>query len=100
MENVKSVLQDRKECYICRTTYGLHKHHVFEGTGRRSISEAEGCWIYLCGPHHNLSNTAIHYNKRLDLMVKAECQRAWMEKTGKTASDFTRRFGRNYLEAE
>ena len=34
---MKSIIQDKKECFICRvnydveTTTGLHEYHIFEG---------------------------------------------------------------------
>jgi len=36
---MKSILQEKKECYVTGRTYGLHKHHVFEGTANRKKSD-------------------------------------------------------------
>ena len=102
-EYSKSIIQDRKCCYICGTTEGLHRHHIFYGTANRKISEEDGCWIWLCGPHHNLSNAGIHFNKALDEKVKQQAEKIWID----TYADgdlengikkFIRRFGRNYLD--
>ena len=41
----KSILQNKKECYITGSTYNLHKHHVFEGTANRKLSEQDGLWL-------------------------------------------------------
>ena len=49
---VKSLLQRNKACYICGTTLNLHLHHIFYGTANRSISDADGCVVYLCQDHH------------------------------------------------
>ena len=54
---MKSIKQDEKECFICRvnydvaTLYGLHEHHIFEGTARRKLSEKYDLKVYLC---HNI----------------------------------------------
>ena len=49
---MKSILQDEKECYICKTTSGLHLHHVFFGTYRRKQSDKYGVTVCLCQKHH------------------------------------------------
>lgn len=61
------------------------------------MSDREGCWLYLCGPHHNMSDRGIHFDKLLDLAIKQECQRRWMEREGSTVEGFIETFGRNYL---
>lgn len=92
----KSLLSNERRCYLCRTTLDLHKHHIFEGRGRRQLSEKYGCWIYLCAAHHNMSKHGVHADKSLDLSLKAECQKAWERKYG-TTKDFIRIFGQSYL---
>ena len=98
---MKSIMHDSKECYLCRKYFdicndrGLHKHHVYEGWGNRSRSEETGCWIWLCGMHHNLSDYGIHFNKDVDLEVKQECQRKFEETHSR--EEFMDTFGRNYL---
>lgn len=53
---MKSILQDKKECYFSRmveTDYThLDKHHIFYGTGNRKISEQNGFWVWLEHLHH------------------------------------------------
>lgn len=88
----RSLMSDYRECFICRTIYNLHKHHIFEGVGRRKISEREGCWVYLCAFHHNLSRYSVHYNKELDNTLKQICQRRWMDENGATENDFRKTF--------
>ena len=48
---MRSIMQTRKECYITGSTYNLHKHHIFEGTGRRSQSEKYGCHLSVENPN-------------------------------------------------
>ena len=71
---------------------------IFFGTANRNISEQEGCWCYLCPRHHNASNYGVHVNHKLDLKLKRQCQRKWMEVNNGTVEDFIKVFGRNYLE--
>lgn len=93
----KSLLSDARRCYVCGTTLSLHKHHIYAGHGRRDMSEKEGCWVYLCGTHHNLSDKGVHFNPELDQKLKARCEQAWMDANNATISEFLRIFGRNYL---
>ena len=89
---MRSLLSTKKECYVCGRT-PVHKHHVYMGANRK-ISEAQGCWVYLCPRHHNMSNQGVHFNKELDNRVKTECQIKW-EETG-SREEWMRLFGRNY----
>lgn len=91
----KSLICNDKECWVCRTTQGLHRHHIYGGPNR-GLSESWGCWVYLCGLHHNLSNDGVHFNHGLDVLLKKQCQRAWEAKYG-TRADFLKIFGRSYL---
>lgn len=92
----KSLLGDRKICFICGTTFNLHKHHIFGGANR-SKSERDGCWCYLCAPHHNMSSKGVHFDREEDLILKKICQVAWMTSKGKTEDDFILEYGRSYL---
>ena len=93
---MKSIMSNEKACFICGSTVGLHRHHIFYGYANRKVSEKEGCWCYLCGPHHNMSNYSVHYNKELDLKLKQQCQQQWEDLNG-TRENFISMFGRSYL---
>ena len=95
---MKSIVSDKKECFKCHTTIGLHKHHIFFGTANRKKSDKDGCWIWLCGIHHNLSNAGIHFDPEFNENVRKIAERAWCEYYGKTKEDFLARYGRNYLD--
>lgn len=97
-----SLLSDESDpcCYVCGTTYNLHVHHCFPGYGRRKVSDREGCWVYLCAPHHNMSNEGVHFNHELDMELRRRCQEAWEEREGIDEPDhetFIALMGRNYL---
>lgn len=91
---MKSIMQDKKECYITGREYGLHKHHIYGGANRR-ISERHGFYIYLIPELHNMSNNGIHFDKKFDLQIKRECQRVY-EKTH-SRREFIELIGRSYL---
>ena len=92
----KSILQDEKVCYICGTTQNLNLHHVFYGTANRSISDIDGCVVWLCVRHHT-GAAGVHSNRKIDLTLKTRCEEAWIEKNNATIEDFINRYGRNYL---
>ena len=54
---MKSIMQTKKECYVCRELVGtemslpdtgLEMHHIFGGTANRKLSEKYGLkvWLY------------------------------------------------------
>ena len=92
----KSILQLEKYCWFCGAINGLHEHHIYFGTGNRSVSEKYGFKVYLCGMHHNLSEYGVHFDKSLDLRLKRTCQRVF-EKTH-SREEFVKIIGKNYLE--
>lgn len=93
---MRSIIDNEKKCLICKTTRNLHKHHVFYGAGRRTTSEKYGCWVYLCGYHHNMSDEGIHFNAKRDLALKKYTQDVWEDRFG-SREDFIRIFGKSYL---
>lgn len=93
---VKSLLQRNKACYVCGTTLNLHLHHIFYGSANRSISDRDGCVVYLCRCHH-IGYNGVHFNRKLDLALKARCQMAWQKQNNQTTEDFIKRYGKSYL---
>lgn len=95
----KSLLQSGgydNYCYVCGATQALHRHHIFYGSANRQLSEADGCWVYLCYMHHNGGNYGVHFNKELDLKLKRLTQEAWEQKLG-SREDFIKRYGKSWL---
>lgn len=90
-----TLYSDERECIRCENP-NVHRHHIFYGTGRRDISEREGCWAYLCGPHHNLSKHGVHFDSDYNEWLKADCQRRWeareMREFGVSAEEARKRF--------
>lgn len=74
-------------------------HHVFGGSGRRSVSEKYGFIVPLTNDEHNMSDYGIHFNKELDLYIKRKCQKAY-EDLGNSRENFINLIGKNYLDDE
>lgn len=89
----KSILNNEKRCWVCGNTYNLHKHHIYGG-GNRTVSEQNGFWVYLCAPHHNMSDAGVHFNKELDRALKMVCQSEY--ERSHTHKEFMRLIGKNY----
>lgn len=89
-----SILQTRKECYICRTQRNLIVHHVYAGS-RRQTSDRLGCVVSLCAEHHNMYDFSVHVNHDMDMTIKKDCQRKFEELYGH--DKFMEEFGKNYL---
>ena len=96
IRHMKSIISNKRACLICGNTETLHKHHIFFGTANRQKSDEDGCWCYLCVWHHNGSNSAVHYNRQLDLNLKRHAQRQWELIYG-TREEFIKRYGTSYL---
>jgi len=94
--NRYSILLDKKVCYICGIKVGLHMHEVYFGKNRQKSIE-DGCCVYLCGYHHNMSNQSVHLNHDIDLFLKKEMEKCWLKHYNKTVNDFIERYGKNYL---
>ena len=92
---MKSVFCDEPVCYICQRSTNV-QHHIIEGNGRRPISERLGLKVYLCPPHHNMSDAGVHFNKELDLQLKRMAQEYYEEHYG-TREDFIKDFIQSYL---
>lgn len=76
---MKSILQDKKECFVTGRTEGLHKHHVMNGPLREK-SEKFGLYIWLVPELHNMSSKGIHFDQEFDLRVKRYAQKIFEEK--------------------
>lgn len=92
----QSIMSNVKRCYICNAPEGLHQHHIFEGTANRAMSDKFGCWVWLCGYHHNLSNEGVHKNKPFEISLKKHCQEKWESLFGSRV-DFIKTFGKSYI---
>ena len=89
---MNSILQDKKECFICHTTEGLENHHCIHGTANRKVADMYGLTVYLChGCHTKVHDT----DRKLDLMLIQYAQREF-EKTH-SREEFRQCFGKSWL---
>ena len=95
----KSILTDNLEVSYLSGMPAECIHHIYEGTGRRKISEREGFIVPLTNREHNMSNNAVHFNKKLDRYFKQLCQSKW-ESMGHSREEFIKLIGRSYLDDE
>lgn len=97
----KSVMITKKgNCFQCGNSCSTEKHHIFEGSGRRHLSEKYGLWVYLCHNCHNEPPEGVHFNKKKDLALKAQAQLRAMYVYGWNEDDFRKIFRKSYTEKE
>ena len=89
---MKSIIQKNNECWVCKSTYGLHTHHVF-GASNKKASDKYGLTIKLCLLHHTGSE-GIHFDREFDFVTKQLAQEKFEEINYES---FIKIFGRNYL---
>lgn len=94
---MKSILQSKKRCYICRKEFDIHDHHIYFGTGKRQISEKHGFKVWLCQEHHQ-GTYGVHgkCGHELDMFLKEICQHKY--ESTHTREQFMKLIGKNYLE--
>ena len=92
-----SIVQDKRECYICGLTATLELHHCFFGVANRKKSDEDGCVVWLCHYHHTGSKNSVHFNIKIDRELKRQVEEVWLKHYDKTVEDFIKRYGRSYL---
>ena len=95
---MKSIIQSKKECFICKVNYGvsttneLHEHHIFEDTA----SEKYCLNIWLCHRHPTTNpRYSVRYQKQLDLELKQLAQKKFEETHSR--KEFIEHFIKSYL---
>lgn len=94
---MKSIINDKKECFICGTNRDLHLHHILFGRNRKKADE-DGLTVYLCYFHHE-DDYGVHGKNghELDEKLKIIAEKRWCDFYNKTPEQFIKRYGRNYL---
>ena len=95
---MKSIIQEKKECYVCGKQYNLHEHHIMFGVKNRSKAEQDGLKVWLCYDHHE-GTYGVHgkHGHELDLRLKKIAEKKWLEYNNKTIDDFRKKYYTNYL---
>ena len=95
---MKSLISNKKQCYICGTTNNLHFHHIMFGKNRKK-ADKDGLTAYLCYEHHEGTNGVHGKNgHELDLKLKKIAEQKWLEYYNKTIDEFINRYCRNFLD--
>ena len=98
---MKSIIQDKKECFITGSTQGLHNHHIFYGRANRKISDKYGLTIWLTNQCHLELHTsppnAMFVDKVKALQIKQMAQKKAMEHYGWTVEEWIKKFGKSYI---
>src|SRR5574344_1438711 len=97
------IVTDMNKCAECHTYHKrseLNYHEVFYGTGKRQLSIKYGLVIPLCACccHNQLECTGIHFDKEVCSKWHKIGQKVFMEYYNKSADEFRKIFGRNYLD--
>lgn len=96
---MKSIVcnQNIKYCSVCGEKNNLHLHHIIFGKNRKKADE-DGLTIWLCYNHHEGTNGVHGKNGHdLDIKLKQQAEKCWLEYYNKTIEDFIKRYGKNYL---
>ena len=93
---MKSILQNKKKCFICSKQIDIHDHHIYFGSAKRKISEKNGFKVWLCQNHHQ-GTYGVHGSKGhdLDLYLKKTCQLEYEK--NHTRDQFIKKKRKNYL---
>ncbi len=93
---MNSILQNKKECYICGLYNPIEEHHIYFGKNRK-ISEKNGFKVWLCIEHHK-GTIGVHgkLGHSLDLRLKQECERKFINQ-GHSIEDFIKIIGKSYI---
>lgn len=87
----------RRECYICGIMDSdyvkMHRHHVYQGRGRRQISDRYGAVVDLCERCHS----KVHHNADYADYLHRKMQKKLMKENGWTVEQFIEIFGKSYI---
>lgn len=87
----KSIISNARRCYICGSTWGLEKHHIFNGAAYRKKSEADGMWVHLCRDCHHKAHTSPLLRE-----LKKTGEKVWLQEKGDLQA-FMKRYGKDYI---
>ena len=94
MAGMESILNEKKECYFCRTTQNLEKHHIFRGC-RRQTADRLGLWVWLCHEHHT-GASGVHNNTNLFRTLQKLAQVKFEQEH--TRLEWMQEIGKNYID--
>lgn len=97
MNNEFCIMNDNPPIWYNKRFNGSHRHEIFYGVRNRKKSIEDGLVVFLRPELHNASSLGVHFNRELDLELKREAEKRWLEYYHKDIEDFIKKYGRNYL---
>lgn len=93
---MNSVIQARKECFVCGIVDDLELHHVLFGNPRRRLADEDGLTVWLCREHHR-GTYGVHgkQGRKLDITLKKRAQTVY--ELTHSRDEWMARYRRNYL---
>ena len=91
------IMNDNPPIWYNKRFNGSHRHEIFYGVRNRKKSIEDGLVVFLRPELHNASSLGVHFNRELDLELKKEAEKRWLEYYNKDIEDFIKKYGRNYL---
>lgn len=98
MAKKKSIITNKKTCFMCGSHRDIEIHHIFGGYANRKLSDRYGLVVPLCHYCHNEPPNGVHHNIENDLKLKQLGQVAFNCEYPEL--NFVEIFGRNYLDED
>ena len=92
---MKTIIQDKKVCYLCGTALNLEDHHCLNGIGDKDKCEEDGLKVWLCPNCHRIAPYSAHNNIKTRIRLKRVAQAKYLETH--TQAEWDRRYHKNYL---
>ena len=89
---MESIIQKRKECYLCGCQRNLQLHHTWHGSNRK-LADKDGLTVWLCLPCHQ----RLHDKGDHDRYLMEVGEKAYLSHYNKTIGDFINRYGKNVI---
>lgn len=89
-------MKEKHECPLCGKWDYLETHHIFEGVGRRAISDRLWLVLEVCPACHR----SIHSKPKAWEWLKERTQRGYMEMENMTEDEWIDIFGRSWLKGD
>lgn len=92
------IMSDNPPYWRNKRIGNLHRHEAFFGIRNRQKSIDDGLVVFLTYENHE-GTYGVHGKNghKIDIMIKQEAEKRWLEYYSKTTDDFISRYGRNYL---
>ena len=93
---MESIIQKKKECFVCHSQRFLEVHHCVHGSANRKIADRLGLTIYLCPSCHR-GKYGVHQNHDLDLKIMKIAEQAYLDYYKATVEDWISLIGKNFI---